>query len=379
MISRALGVLSGGYFFMFCAAGLQQLLIPYLVHTTGRSPAECSWILGTVYFSAMVWRALASFTIARLGFYWSVVIGFVPYAGFPLVLLWSHNYWVALAAAFVWGWGAAAIWIAGPTNLLAATDATHYGRASGIFYACVHGGQMLGVYLLAYVNNHWGWDAWLWTAFALYAIGECIILWLPRTEQKIAPPALGAVVGMYRHSRILLLAFVLIVSSVGFGITLSAMTTYVEQTFRLGIVAYVASGFYIGRLLCSLGGGWMCDRWGREPVLVAGFVAAAVGMLAATLVVNEVVLFLASFALGGIIGLVPVAVTAMVGDTVPAEQRHLAFGSIYLWGNFGIGAVIVFGQYIAILTGNFRWCFALFTVLYTVCAVAMARFRGRGG
>jgi predicted MFS family arabinose efflux permease len=224
MFSRALLVLSSSYFLIFCAAGLQQLLIPYLTQATGRSAAQCSWILGTVYFSAVFWRALGSYTIARLGFYGSLVLGFLPYLAFPLVLLASDDYWIAIAAAFVWGWGAAAIWIAGPTSLLAATDVAFHGRASGIFYASVHGGQMLGVYVLALVRNHFGWDAWLWTAFAIYAVGECIVLFLPRTNQPVTPPALGAVLGMFRHRRILSLASVLIVSSLGFGITLSAMT-----------------------------------------------------------------------------------------------------------------------------------------------------------
>jgi MFS family permease len=361
---------------MFCAAGLQQLLIPYLVQATGRSAAQCSWILGSVYFSAMCWRVVGSYTIARLGFYGSLVLGFVPYVAFPLVLLFSKDYTVALVAAIVWGWGAAAIWIAGPTNLLATSDASHYGRASGFFYACVHAGQMLGVYVLALVRNHFGWETWLWTAFGLYFVGECIILFLPRVRQQVSTPALGAVLAMYRDRRIVALACVLVVSSVGFGLTLSAMTGHVERSFPngLAIVGYVTLGFYIGRLLCSLCGGWFCDRWGRTPVMVSGFAAAALGLIAASLIVHEVALFLASFTLGGVVGIAPVATSALIGDSIPAERRHLAFGSLHLWGNFGIGVVIVVSQYLGALFQNFRVCFAVFAVLYATCAVVVHRF-----
>lgn len=379
MISRALIVLSSGYFFMFFAAGLQQLLLPYLTHATGRSAAQCSWILGTAYFSAVFWRALASYTIAHLGFYWSVVLGFLPYVGFPLALLFSDNYGAALAAAFIWGWGAAAIWIAGPTNLLASTDPTRYGRTSGIFYASVHGGEMLGVYVLALVRNHFGWEAWLGAAFAVYVLGEAIILFLPRIEQGIPRPSLGAVLGMYRHRHLVLLAGILVVSSVGFGLTLSAMATHVERTFGVGIVGYVTLGFYLGRLVFSFCSGWLCDRWGREPVLVACSLAAAAGLLLAALVVNEAVLFVALLALGGMVGVVPVAVTALIGDSVSNEERHLAFGSVYLWGNFGVGAVIVSSQYIALFAGNFRVAFAVFAALYALGALLAWQMAQGGG
>ena len=70
---------------------------------------------------------------------------------------------------------------------------------------------------------------------------------------------------------------------------------------------------------------------------------------------------------------------AMIGDSVTAERRHLAFGSVYLWGNFGVGGVIVATQYIAQLTGNFRVCFAVFCVLYALCAMAVWRMAKRKG
>jgi MFS family permease len=149
------------------------------------------------------------------------------------------------------------------------------------------------------------------------------------------------------------------------------MTGYIQHSFvnGAGIVSYITCGFYLGRLIFSLSGGWCCDRWGRGPVLVVGFALASIGMLLASLLAHEVVLFFASFTLGGIVGIVPVSVMAMIGNSVPPERRYLAFGSVYLWGNLGIGLVIVFAQYLAQFAGNFRVCFAVFTLLYALCAL----------
>jgi len=149
VVSRDLIVLSSTFFFIFLgAASFQQYLIPYTVRQTGQSHATCSWILASVYLSSIVWRILYPYTLEWIGTRGAIVGGFLTYTLFAVVALLSKSYPLLLISALIWGWGAAAIWITGPSQILESTSALRYGRASGIFYSAVYAGQGLGVYLL---------------------------------------------------------------------------------------------------------------------------------------------------------------------------------------------------------------------------------------
>ena len=246
-MSRDLAVLSASFFLIFMGAGaFQQYLIRFMKDVTGRSATECSWVLATIYLSFLVWRVLAAYTIRWLGDQRSIFLGQVTYTLFLVFAIFTREYWLLLAAAALWGWGASAMWIASSTQVLDASARTRYGSASGVFYAATHLGQWLGVILLGWLLTQGaGVHSWEW-------------LWGERARERGGPggapqtvpreePRISKVFGVLRSPESKALAILLFVSSAGFGLILSLFGTLLSgQT-----LVWVTSGFYGGRLVSS--------------------------------------------------------------------------------------------------------------------------------
>ncbi|NLC55556.1 MAG: MFS transporter [Armatimonadetes bacterium] len=374
VMSRDLGVLSTSFLLIFMGAGaFQQYLIRYLQEVTGRTPTECSWVLATVYLSFLVWRLFAAHTIRWLGDQRAIFLGQLTYTLFLVFAITAQSYWVLLAAASLWGWGASAMWIASSTQVLDASARTRYGSASGVFYAATHLGQWVGVVLLGYLLARHGWSALLWVAVGVSVAANAVALAVPRKYVARERPRMSKVFGVLRTRLSKLLAAILFVSSFGFGLLLSGFSTLLEP----GALVWVTSGFYGGRLVSSWYSGWISDQLGRRGVLVWGFGLAAAGMLVGLKTDNLWALFTAALALGVQTGTVPVAAMAMIGDAVDSRQRHLAFGAIYVWRDLGVAVAILGAQYIVRFLGGYGICFALFALLFAACAVLASSLRGQ--
>jgi MFS family permease len=377
VVSRDLIVLSSTFFCIFMgAASLQQYLIPYVAGRTGHSHAACSWILASVYLSSIVWRILYTYTLEWLGARWAIVGGFLTYTLFAVVALFSTSYTLLLISALIWGWGAAAIWITGPSQILQTTSSLRYGRASGLFYSAVYAGQGLGVYLLGWLLDREGARAMLVLAIGITLIGNLLSLATPSRTIHRDPPSIRDVLSVLTGRRSQILSFLLFSSSVGFGIVIGPFSSLVAESTEIAF--WVAVGFYGGRLVTSWLGGWMTDRVGRYHTLVGGFLIAAVGLGLGATFPSPVVLLLTSMALGLQVGFVPVSVMALIGDETEEGRRHLAFGAIYVWSNLGVGLTIVLGQYLRLLFG-FRTGFLTFALLFLLCAGLAMEFRKKKG
>jgi len=375
VMSRDLAVLSASFFLIFMGAGaFQQYLIRFMKDVTGRSATECSWVLATIYLSFLVWRVLAAYTIRWLGDQRSIFLGQVTYTLFLVFAIFTREYWLLLAAAALWGWGASAMWIASSTQVLDASARTRYGSASGVFYAATHLGQWLGVILLGWLLTQGGWGPLLGVALGVSVLGNVVALAVPRKYVPREEPRISKVFGVLRSPESKALAILLFVSSARFGLILSLFGTLLSgQT-----LVWVTSGFYGGRLVSSWYAGSISDRLGRRGVLVAGFALAAAGMVCALQTGSPAALFVAALTLGVQSGTVPVAAMAMVGDFTEPSRRHMAFGAIYVWRDLGVALTILGAQQLVSRVGQ-GVCFATFAVLFAVCALLSLGLRERKG
>ncbi|MBI3946063.1 MAG: MFS transporter [Armatimonadetes bacterium] len=373
VMSRDLAILSSSFFLIFMGAGaVQQYIIRYLQDVTGRSPAQCSWVLATIYLSFLVWRLFAAHTIAWLGDKRAIILGQLTYTLFVIFAITAREFWVLIAAAALWGWGASAMWIASSTQVLDATARTRYGTAAGVFYAASHLGQWLGVILLGWVKTHYDWAALLWVAAGLSIAANTVALAVPRKFVPRETPRISKVFGILRTPQTKALAVLLFVSSFGFGLLLSGFSTLVEPAR----IALVTSGFYGGRLVSSWYSGRISDRLGRRGVLVWGFALATIGMVAGASADSAWLLCAAALGLGVQTGTVPVAATAMIGDLIEPSRRHLAFGALYVWRDLGVAVAILGSQVIIGFLGGYRVCFGVFALLFALCAVLSGSLRG---
>lgn len=360
-------VLSIAFFLIFLGpAAIQQFLIPYMSDNTGYDHRACSWILASVYLSAVVWRLLVGYTVHWLGVRGSLVFGLCTYTGFAAcVYLWP-NFWVVLIAAVVWGWGAAAIWVCGPTRILESQSALKRGRASGVFYSAVFLGQAVGVLLLGQLADR---RSIFGVALLIGLLGNVAVLFLRPKQAQLPKPHMWDALSIMRTLRGAALCGLLFTSSMGFGIVLSPLTSTVTETKGFGMISALSIGFYIGRLAVSWLAGWLTDRLGRVPVLSCGFFLGAAGLAIAATSTTSVALAAAAFSLGLQAGILHIPIMAMVGDWIEPERRHIAFGALYAWGNFGRAFAIVFGQTMRTTLGGDRVAFGVFAAMMALCGL----------
>ncbi|HIE27665.1 TPA: MFS transporter [Candidatus Poribacteria bacterium] len=370
-LSRDLVILSGCFLFAFMGAGaMQQFLVTNIAEKTGKSDAQCSWILAMVYFAGVFWRIYSAHTIRFLGMYKAVVLGLCTYTFFMLCVVLFSNYWLLLIAAFIWGWGAAAVWITSPTQLLQTTSSKRYGLASGIFYSSVFIGQGAGVMILGSLSPNQKFQQVLLIAVAISLVGNVISLFLPKRQiSRENPPKITNVFGALKTVKSWEFVFIQIAASFGFGLLLGSFGTFAKDLGKPDMVHWITISFYIARLLASWVVGGLSDWMGRDKVLRYMFLGAAIGLGVAVFSKSLAALSIAAAMLGLQSGTVPTVITAMVGDSTDEHRRHLAFAALSLLPNFGVGFTIVGGQYLRLLLGGFSRTFIIYASIFSLCAL----------
>jgi MFS family permease len=110
---------------------------------------------------------------------------------------------------------------------------------------------------------------------------------------------------------------------------------------------YVLVGFGVGSVLSYLTGGWMADRVGRRPTLIAGTLASAVVMVTLGSVRSFPVIVAVAVVLGFTIDLYRPAAAALVADLVAPERRPWAYSQLYWAVNLGFSVATLSGGLLA--------------------------------
>lgn len=366
-LSRDLKILSISFFFIFIGSSFQQFLIPYLQNSTSWGVMKCSVILMVVYSTFLFWRVFVNYTIKWLGDYISIFLGSLTYSGFMLSLYLTKQYPLIILSAFIWGWGAAALWITSSSQVLDASRSSQYGMASGIFYFATHLGFAFGVFLLGYIGERLSGDHAVLTAFFAVLIGNVLILFIPRRNTQ-RESNIGIAFTMMLAKKIKIVSFLLFASSLSFGLMLGAFSG-VAQKYGFAYLAGTAVFAPIARAVLSLVGGLISDKLGRGKTLFLSFAISTVGLLSAGIWSNVVTLAFTALSLGLQGGLVPVSAMAIIGDSVNTERRHLAFSATFVWRDLGVVLSLFFGQYISSKLGGFSGTFIIFAGIFFICSL----------
>jgi DHA1 family multidrug resistance protein-like MFS transporter len=116
---------------------------------------------------------------------------------------------------------------------------------------------------------------------------------------------------------------------VGVGAIVPVRTIYArEHGSTMAELGMMASGFLLGQFIFQLPGGWLSDRWGRKPLLVAGIVVSGVISLLFLASDNPWYFIVLRFIEGAASGAISPAANAYVIDVVPPKERGAAFGWI---------------------------------------------------
>lgn len=188
--------------------------------------------------------------------------------------------------------------------------------------------------------------------------------------------AAGRLVGGYAlgHRELRLLYAATFLSFLGASITFPLRMLYAEahgaSPAELGLLA---AAFLVGQMVAQLPMGWLIDRWGRVPVLVAVLIIHPILTILYVPLNAPVDLIVLRLLEGVTIAGAQPAINAYIVDVTPAEHRSEAYGALGATLNAGLLLGPLFGGLIGQGFG-FR---AAFVTNFVVEALALPLVLGR--
>jgi MFS family permease len=143
-----------------------------------------------------------------------------------------------------------------------------------------------------------------------------------------------------------------------------------KQGHSLSAASFAVSAFGVGALCGSTLGGWMADRLGRRITISAGAFAAAFFYLLLYFARPMPLVILCSALAGLAASIYPPAISALVADIVPEEQRVRAWSALRVAVNAGFACGAATAGFLAKI--SFFWLFlgdALTTSVFAVVAL----------
>jgi MFS family permease len=358
------------FFLIFLSSGaFQQFMVPYLMATTNWGRMGSSTILAMVYFSFLLWRVFVSYSLMFLGEKASLVLGGVTYTFFAFMLIFPDNYYTILAAAAIWGWGAASLWISSSSIVLDFAGTGRYGSASGKLYSSANVGQAIGVLVLGTIISFAGFRESIIFAVVVSFVANAISALIPIREAVRERPNLKIIMSIGLSGKGCILGVLLFASSLGYGVLLGIFAEHVASGYGFLSLSLITLAFYIIRIPSSLFGGLILDKFPRSAVLSVSFAVTSVSLIAIGLNPTQLSLTFGALALGFEASLVPVASMVLIGDAVKPERRHMALGVVYAWRDLGVALALVGGAAMRNTFGGIEQPFLLFGLAYGVCIV----------
>jgi MHS family citrate/tricarballylate:H+ symporter-like MFS transporter len=206
---------------------------------------------------------------------------------------------------------------------------------------CIAGlvGLVLASVLDAASLDAWGWRMALLLGAAIVPVGFL----LRRTLDETLPPGnvapspsrLPAEPGDQSYARIVVLGLVLMSTATTTSYLLEYMTTY--ASFTLGMSAKIAFGatavIGLSGVVCDPLGGWLSDRFGRKPVMILPWLALAVSVFPAFMLLDRLrtgaALYGACAVLGCMSTLSSATVIVSITEALPARVRSGGIALIY--------------------------------------------------
>ncbi len=148
---------------------------------------------------------------------------------------------------------------------------------------------------------------------------------------------------MMRNRTLLAVSLAVAAAYLGIGMVVPVRVLYAQsQGASLQIIAAMASAYLVANFVFQYPSGWLADRWGRKPTLIASLIGqAALSLL--FLVISDPLLFVAlRFAEGMVAASFLPSARALIADAVPPEKRGESYGifTAFFNGGFLLGPAL---------------------------------------
>ncbi|MFJ9519618.1 MDR family MFS transporter [Kitasatospora sp. NPDC101801] len=153
----------------------------------------------------------------------------------------------------------------------------------------------------------------------------------------------------------------------GFVVPFLALYLTVDRGYSAAYAGLVASLFGLGSAIAAVGGGVLTDRIGRRPTLLAAQLGTGVSVAVLGFTDGPVAIASMVFLVGLASNASRPAISAIIADLVPAEDRVRAYSLNYWAVNIGFGVSTAAAGVIA--SGGYLTLFLLDALSTLLCAV----------
>ena len=196
-------------------------------------------------------------------------------------------------------------------------------------------GMVLAKSLTPGMLDDWGWRAAFLLGATIVPVGLMLRRSLPETlhAPEPLPPQPSSPKGGY--GRVALLGFVMLAAATVIGYVQTNLTTYAANTLHMSSLAAFTATMLSGLFMTGFDpvGGWLSDRIGRKPVVIASSAALALCAYPAFLTIVRVhtpaALYAASALLGALTGLAQPPVLTAIVESLPRAMRAGTMAIVY--------------------------------------------------
>ncbi|NNC91049.1 MAG: MFS transporter [Acidimicrobiia bacterium] len=341
-ISRQTRVLTVGIFLMMTGLTLVAPILPLYAREFGVSRTAAGALISVFAGARLVFDLVGGIASDRMGarrvMLWAAGLLAVSSVGAAL----APTYALLLAARVLEGFGTAAFATAAMKLIIVTTPRERLGRTMAFYQTGLLAGVSLGP-LVGGLSAEFGSFT---TPFWMYAVlGGLVgvLVWRYVEAPEVQTTSLRAVYGatrtLLRSSPFLALMFVAItVFFMRAGARLTLLPLYAGEELglseaRIGVVLAVGA---IMTLAVVNVGGWLIDRVGRVPVLIAGLLATAATIAAHGAVTTLPGLLAVSAAFGVAAGIMGTAPPTLAGDLSTTGSEGAAVGLYRMAGDIGL-------------------------------------------
>ncbi len=141
---------------------------------------------------------------------------------------------------------------------------------------------------------------------------------------------------MLRNRTLLAISLAVCAAYTGIGMVGPVRVLYAQSRgASLGIIGAMASAYLISNFVFQYPAGWLADRWGRKPIMVAGLLVQMLLSLAYIPISDPILFVILRFVEGIAAAAVLPAARALIVDTVPVEKQGESYGIFGAFFNAG--------------------------------------------
>jgi len=253
----------------------------------------------------------------------------------PLLCSLASNIYFLILGRALWGMGTAFYFMNNTAMLMDILPAVTRGRALGLFQGIEFIGNFIGAPIGAFLAVSMTYNQVFYFTLALTLISLLMAIKSEsmRTTEvpeplRVVPPFREVFSSLRNWGIAAVCLTTMLRMLIVMGVFLTVFQLYLKQNLLLSITSIgVILSFRVGgRIVSLLPAGILSDRYGRKPILIAGFMICGSGLLAFTLVNNFQLLLVVSFieGLGEGFGMTPII--ALLTDIIPPRIRGGAIG-----------------------------------------------------